>query len=237
MVSGNHHVTTGCARHTVQEKPWKAATGLPGKQDHRTLRKKELFRFLKKKELFRMSRSRAWLGPERPDTRAAALASICCTRTFVPTRATPDAAVCPLAAAAHAACYRVPAHACGDHPTPAGTTFACPRFPEAAEDEEGERWNTRSSFLPFLSCDTDICDITIYFCNIHLKHLQHASETLEIYTCNMCFFTFSSVRRRGERGTASSGQRRTRMVTRPSSSQLRLRLAWARASDAPSPDA
>jgi hypothetical protein len=78
-----------------------------------------------------------------------------------------------------------------------------------------------------------MCNIPIYFYNIHLKHLQHAYETIEMYTYNMCFFTVSSVRRRGEWGTTSSGQHRTRMVTRPSSSQLRLRLAWARASDGP----
>jgi nicotinamide mononucleotide (NMN) deamidase PncC len=27
----------------------------------------------------------------------------------------------------------------------------------------------------------------IYFCNIHLKHLQYTSKTLETYTYNMCF--------------------------------------------------
>jgi hypothetical protein len=35
-----------------------------------------------------------------------------------------------------------------------------------------------------------ICKISIYFYNINLKHLQHtfkASETLEIYTCNVAF--------------------------------------------------
>jgi hypothetical protein len=34
------------------------------------------------------------------------------------------------------------------------------------------------------------CNITIYFCNMYIKHLQHTSktsETLKIYTCNMCF--------------------------------------------------
>jgi hypothetical protein len=33
-----------------------------------------------------------------------------------------------------------------------------------------------------------ICNILIYFCNIHMKHLQHTSgtsETLEAYACNM----------------------------------------------------
>jgi hypothetical protein len=31
------------------------------------------------------------------------------------------------------------------------------------------------------------CNITIYFCNIHIKHLQHTSETIEIYTYNIRF--------------------------------------------------
>jgi hypothetical protein len=31
------------------------------------------------------------------------------------------------------------------------------------------------------------CNIPIYFCNINIKHLQHTSETLEIYVCNMFF--------------------------------------------------
>jgi hypothetical protein len=33
-------------------------------------------------------------------------------------------------------------------------------------------------------------NILIYFCNIHMKHLQHTfetSKTLETYACNMCF--------------------------------------------------
>jgi hypothetical protein len=33
----------------------------------------------------------------------------------------------------------------------------------------------------------NMCNITIYFCNIHMKHLQHTSETLKTYSCNMCF--------------------------------------------------
>jgi hypothetical protein len=36
----------------------------------------------------------------------------------------------------------------------------------------------------------NICNILIYFCNIDEKHLQHTSktsETLETYTCNICF--------------------------------------------------
>jgi len=35
-----------------------------------------------------------------------------------------------------------------------------------------------------------MCNIVIYFSNIHIKHLQHTSETsetLEIYACNMRF--------------------------------------------------
>ena len=36
-----------------------------------------------------------------------------------------------------------------------------------------------------------MCNITIYYCNIHIKYLQHTSETseiLETYFCNMHFF-------------------------------------------------
>jgi hypothetical protein len=33
----------------------------------------------------------------------------------------------------------------------------------------------------------NICNISIYFCNIHMKHLQHTSETYETDTCNMRF--------------------------------------------------
>ena len=36
----------------------------------------------------------------------------------------------------------------------------------------------------------NMCNIPIYFCNIHMKHLQHASKTsktLETYVCNMRF--------------------------------------------------
>ena len=35
-----------------------------------------------------------------------------------------------------------------------------------------------------------MCNITIYFCNIHMKNLQHTSETskiIETYSCNMRF--------------------------------------------------
>jgi hypothetical protein len=38
----------------------------------------------------------------------------------------------------------------------------------------------------------NICNIPIYFYNIHMKHLQHTSEsskTLETYTWNMRFFS------------------------------------------------
>jgi hypothetical protein len=36
----------------------------------------------------------------------------------------------------------------------------------------------------------NMCNITIYFCNIQMKHLQHTSKTSEIietYSCNMRF--------------------------------------------------
>jgi hypothetical protein len=44
--------------------------------------------------------------------------------------------------------------------------------------------------------DRNICNITIYFGNIHLKNLQHiseTSETLEMYACNMRFSSFFRV--------------------------------------------
>ena len=40
----------------------------------------------------------------------------------------------------------------------------------------------------------NICNIPIYFCNIHSKHLQHTSETsetIETYACNMRFHATS----------------------------------------------
>jgi hypothetical protein len=40
-----------------------------------------------------------------------------------------------------------------------------------------------------------MCNITIYFCNIHMKHLQHTSETYEkteTYSCNMRFQRYIS---------------------------------------------
>jgi hypothetical protein len=36
----------------------------------------------------------------------------------------------------------------------------------------------------------NMCNIPIYFCNIHINHLQHTSEiseTIETYACNMRF--------------------------------------------------
>ena len=39
----------------------------------------------------------------------------------------------------------------------------------------------------------NICNISIYFCNIHMRYLQHTSETsktLETYACDMCFSPF-----------------------------------------------
>jgi hypothetical protein len=43
-----------------------------------------------------------------------------------------------------------------------------------------------------------ICNILLYFCNIHLKHLQHTSKTyktLETYACNIRFEQNMAVRR------------------------------------------
>jgi hypothetical protein len=50
----------------------------------------------------------------------------------------------------------------------------------------------------------NICNIPIYFCNIHLKLLQHTSETLEINTCNM-HFQQKLVAGRAEHYTVGSG--------------------------------
>ena len=61
----------------------------------------------------------------------------------------------------------------------------------------------------------------------HLQHTSETSETLETYSCNMRFspFFFRTTQHRvGERPIPAS--RRPRMVARPSSGQLRLRLAW-----------
>jgi hypothetical protein len=33
----------------------------------------------------------------------------------------------------------------------------------------------------------NVCNISIYFYNIDMRHLQHTSETSEIYYCNMRF--------------------------------------------------
>ena len=33
----------------------------------------------------------------------------------------------------------------------------------------------------------NMCNITIYFCNIHMKHLQHTPEIIETYSYNMRF--------------------------------------------------
>jgi hypothetical protein len=33
----------------------------------------------------------------------------------------------------------------------------------------------------------NMCNIPIYFCNTNIEHLQHTSEILETYVCNMLF--------------------------------------------------
>jgi hypothetical protein len=38
----------------------------------------------------------------------------------------------------------------------------------------------------------NMCNIPIYFCNINIQHLQHTSETLEIYYSNMHFSVASA---------------------------------------------
>jgi hypothetical protein len=50
----------------------------------------------------------------------------------------------------------------------------------------------------------NICNISIYFCNIHMKRLQYTCETSETLenTPATCVFHPSFVRRRTERGTA-----------------------------------
>jgi hypothetical protein len=42
-------------------------------------------------------------------------------------------------------------------------------------------------FATYVYSHCNIFNILIYFCNIQIKHLQHTSETLETYVCNMCF--------------------------------------------------
>jgi hypothetical protein len=45
-------------------------------------------------------------------------------------------------------------------------------------------------FEALATCLAKYARSPIYFCNIHMKQLQHTSETsetLETYTCNMCF--------------------------------------------------
>jgi hypothetical protein len=76
----------------------------------------------------------------------------------------------------------------------------------------------------------NMCNISIYFCNIDIQNLQYTSKiskTLEIYSCNMRFSPFFRMtqHRAGERPILASG--RPRMVARPGSGQLCLRLAWA----------
>ena len=63
----------------------------------------------------------------------------------------------------------------------------------------------------------------------YLKHLKCTLAT--------CVFHPSPVRRRAEQGTDGSGHRRPRMVARPGSCKLRLRLAYARSATVPSPGA
>jgi hypothetical protein len=43
------------------------------------------------------------------------------------------------------------------------------------------------TFEIYLYSHCNICNITIYFCNIHMKHLQHTYETIEIYACKLWF--------------------------------------------------
>jgi len=69
-------------------------------------------------------------------------------------------------------------------------------------------WNT---------CSISICNISIYFCNIHMKHLKHTSETSETLETFMgaqkC--TALSVAPRGPAGqkcTASSMETRSRTL-------------------------
>lgn len=51
-----------------------------------------------------------------------------------------------------------------------------------------KHWEQKLATYAYNYCS--ICDIPIYFCNIRMKDLQHpdeTSETLETYSCNMCF--------------------------------------------------
>jgi Na+-translocating ferredoxin:NAD+ oxidoreductase RNF subunit RnfB len=48
-----------------------------------------------------------------------------------------------------------------------------------------KHWEQKFTTYVYNHCN--ICNIPIYFCNIHTKHLQQTSETLETYAYNMCF--------------------------------------------------
>jgi hypothetical protein len=70
----------------------------------------------------------------------------------------------------------------------------------------------------------------------HLQHISEISKTPQTYSCNMRFSTFFfriTQHRAGERLIPSS--QRLRMVARPGSGQLRLRLPRAWPATAPSP--
>jgi hypothetical protein len=83
----------------------------------------------------------------------------------------------------------------------------------------------------------NICNIPIYFCNIHMRHLQHiyeTSETLETYFYNMHFLPLllDDAEQSGEWPVPAS--RRSRMVARPGNGQLCLCLAWTQQTRIPS---
>jgi hypothetical protein len=61
----------------------------------------------------------------------------------------------------------------------------------------------KQTFATYVYNHCNICNIPIYFCNIHLKHLQHTSKTFKTYAYNMCFQQ-NMAARRAEHGTAES---------------------------------
>ena len=63
----------------------------------------------------------------------------------------------------------------------------------------------------------DICNILIYFCNIHLKHLQRTSKTLRNVCFATCFSAFFRAMQSKSRERPVSASRRPRMVAWPGS--------------------
>ena len=54
--------------------------------------------------------------------------------------------------------------------------------------QEKQMKHLEQTFATYVYSHCNICNIPIYFCNVHIKHLQHISETLGTYTYNMRFY-------------------------------------------------